>query len=173
MVLALSIPESFPQRDLLITMTFGVVILSILIQGVTVGPTLRWLGLHRRKGDHPGYLGTQLALLSAHSSLEDVERTGAMVAANETMRRALAEEYDERLHRAEHALSWLGAQLGGGEETTRAARRLLATTERERVKSGAIDEAQRDRWLEELRKRWWEVDGDGRQDGVAGEARSE
>ncbi len=177
MVLALSIPESFPQRDLLITMTFGVVILSILIQGITVGPTLRWLGLHGRKGDHPGYLGTQLALLSAHSSLEDVERTGAMVAANEPMRRALTEEYDERLRRAEHALSWLGTQLGGGEETTRAARRLLATTERERVaeafKSGAIDEAQRDRWLEELRRRWWEVDGDGREDGVPGEARSE
>jgi len=175
MVLALSIPETFPQRDLLITMTFGVVILSILIQGITVGPTLRWLGLHRRKGEHPGYLGTQLALLSAHSSLEDVERTGAMVAANETMRRALAEEYDERLRRAEHALSWLGTQLGGGGETNHAARRLLATTERERVaeafKSGAIDEAQRDRWVEELRKRWWEVDGDVKQDGVAGEAR--
>ncbi len=156
-------------------MTFGVVILSILIQGVTVGPTLRWLGLHGHKGDHPGYLGTQLALLSAHSSLEDVERTGAMVAANEPMRRALAEEYDERLRRAEHALRWLGTQLGGGEETARAARRLLATTERERVaeafKSGAIDEAQRDRWLEELRRRWWEVDGDGKQDDVAGEAR--
>jgi CPA1 family monovalent cation:H+ antiporter len=158
MVLALSIPETYPQRELLVTMTFGVVILSILIQGVTVGPTLRWLGLRRRRGDHAGYLGTQLALLGAHSSLEDVERTGGMVVANESMRRALTEEYEDRLDRAEHALIWLGTQLGGGEASTRAARHLLATTERERIeeafRSGAIDEAQRDRWLLELRARW-------------------
>ena len=76
MVLALSIPETFPQRDLLITMTFGVVILSIVIQGITVGPTLRWLGLRFRRGDQAGYVGTQLALLSAHSSLDDLDRTG-------------------------------------------------------------------------------------------------
>jgi Na+:H+ antiporter len=159
MVLAISIPEDFPQRELLITMTFDVVILSILIQGISIGPTLRWLGLQSQTGDHAGYLGTQLALLSAHSSLDDVERTGAMVAANETMRRALADEYDERLERAERALIWLGTQLGGGEEATRAARRLIGTTERERVNeafnAGAIDEAQRDRWLAELKARWW------------------
>jgi len=162
MVLAISIPETFPQRDLLITMTFDVVILSILIQGISIGPTLRWLGLRSQTGDHAGYLGTQLALLSAHSSLDDVERTGAMVATNETMHRALADEYDERLDRAERALIWLGTQLGGGEAATRAARRLIGTTERERVNeafaAGAIDEAQRDRWLAELKTRWW---GDG------------
>jgi CPA1 family monovalent cation:H+ antiporter len=165
MVLAISIPETFPQRDLLITMTFGVVILSILIQGITVGPTLRWLGLHRRRGDHTGYLGTQLALLTAHSALDDVDRTGSMVIAEESMRRALSDEYDDRLARAENALIWLGGQLGGGDASTRAARHLLATTERERVaeafRSGAIDEAQRDRWLAELRARWWDDGGAG------------
>ena len=164
MVLALSIPETFPQRDLLIAMTFGVVVLSILIQGVTVGPTLRWLGLHRDRGEHSGYLGTQLALLSAHSSLEDVERTGAMVAADEDIHRSLAEEYDDRLDRAEHALIWLVTQLGGGDASARAARHLIKTTERERIneafKAGAIDEAQRERWLAELHVRW-SHDGDG------------
>jgi monovalent cation:H+ antiporter, CPA1 family len=163
MVLALSIPETFPQRDLLIAMTFGVVVLSILIQGISVGPTLRWLGLRRGRGEHSGYLGTQLALLSAHSSLEDVERTGAMVAAHEGIHRSLAEEYDDRLDRAEHALIWLVTQLGGGDASAHAARHLLATTERERIteafKAGAIDEPQRERWLDELRARWSD-DGD-------------
>src|SRR5215831_18143768 len=174
MVLAISIPETFPQRDLLITMTFDVVILSILIQGISIGPTLRWLGLRSQTGDHAGYLGTQLALLSAHSSLDDVERTGAMVATNETMRLALADEYDERLDRAERALIWLGTQLGGGEAATRAARRLIGTTERERVNeafaAGAIDGAQRDRWLAELKTRWWgDGGGGGTDDGRDGE----
>ncbi len=166
MVLALSIPETIPHRDLLITVTFGVVILSNLIQGISVGPSLRRLGLHDRHAGHVGYSGTQLALLSAHSSLDDVERTGAVVAADERTRLALAAEYETRLDRAQRALAWLGTQLGGGRaDAARAARRLISTTEQERVveafNAGAIDEAERDRWLAELRARWGGADGDG------------
>jgi monovalent cation:H+ antiporter, CPA1 family len=165
MVLALSIPESFPQRDPIITMTFGVVILSILIQGITVGPSLRWLGLRFRRGEQAGYLGTQLALLSAHSSLGDLERTGAVLGANARMHRVLADEYDEHLERAERSLTWLGEQLGGNENSAHAARHLLAATERERVmeafRAGTIDAAQRDKWLADLRRRWWVEGGEG------------
>ena len=75
MVLALSIPASFPQRDLLITMTFGVVILSILTQGITVGPALRWLGL-TGPGEPADYDETQAAFLGAYSALEELGRTG-------------------------------------------------------------------------------------------------
>jgi CPA1 family monovalent cation:H+ antiporter len=41
MVLALSLPPDMPQRDLVIEMTVGVVVLSILLQGLTVAPLLR------------------------------------------------------------------------------------------------------------------------------------
>jgi CPA1 family monovalent cation:H+ antiporter len=41
MVLALSLPPEMPQRDLVIQMTVGVVVLSILLQGLTVAPLLR------------------------------------------------------------------------------------------------------------------------------------
>jgi len=44
MVLALSLPSDMPQRDLVIEMTLGVVVLSILVQGLTAAPLLR--GLH-------------------------------------------------------------------------------------------------------------------------------
>jgi CPA1 family monovalent cation:H+ antiporter len=160
MVLALSIPESFPQRDLLVTMTFGVVVLSILVQGITVSPVLRWLGLTGRGRAHGGYGQTQAALLSAHSSLDDLERTGSMIATDEGMRRALASDYDEQLARAERELSTLGGSLGNAEHAVLAARRLLATTERERVieahRAGVIDAEQRDRRLADLRARWWD-----------------
>jgi monovalent cation:H+ antiporter, CPA1 family len=43
MVLALSLPLTMPQRDLVVTITVGVVVLSILVQGLTVRPLLRWL----------------------------------------------------------------------------------------------------------------------------------
>ncbi len=45
MVLALSLAEGFPGRELVEELTFGVVLLSILVNGVTVGPLLRRLGL--------------------------------------------------------------------------------------------------------------------------------
>ena len=45
MVLALSLPTSFVSRGLVVHMTFGVVLLSIIVQGLTVAPLLRWLGI--------------------------------------------------------------------------------------------------------------------------------
>jgi CPA1 family monovalent cation:H+ antiporter len=45
MVLALALPPTFPQRDTLVTLTFGVVLLSIVVQGLTAGPILRALEL--------------------------------------------------------------------------------------------------------------------------------
>jgi monovalent cation:H+ antiporter, CPA1 family len=45
MVLALSLAIDFPQRQLLITMTFGVVLISILIQGTARASLLKRLGL--------------------------------------------------------------------------------------------------------------------------------
>ncbi|MEJ2721824.1 MAG: Na+/H+ antiporter, partial [bacterium] len=45
MVLVLSLPAGFMHRDLLISVTFGVVIISILLQGLTISPLLRLLGM--------------------------------------------------------------------------------------------------------------------------------
>jgi CPA1 family monovalent cation:H+ antiporter len=47
MVLALSLPFNFPNRSLLITLTFGVVVISILLQGITMERLLRAVGLVR------------------------------------------------------------------------------------------------------------------------------
>lgn len=51
MVLALALPFTFPNRNLLITLTFGVVLLSILIQGLSMAWLLRRLGI---VSDHQG-----------------------------------------------------------------------------------------------------------------------
>jgi CPA1 family monovalent cation:H+ antiporter len=45
MVLALSLPRDFAHRDLILHMTFGVVLLTLLVQGLTIRPLLRRLGL--------------------------------------------------------------------------------------------------------------------------------
>lgn len=45
MVLALALPMDFPFRERLLAMTFGVVVLSILLQGLSMAPLLRRLKL--------------------------------------------------------------------------------------------------------------------------------
>lgn len=45
MVLMLALPADFPHRSMLITLTFGVVILSIIVQGLSIGPLMARLGI--------------------------------------------------------------------------------------------------------------------------------
>jgi CPA1 family monovalent cation:H+ antiporter len=44
LALALSLPESMPLRDLIVTLAFAVVAFSIVVQGMTIAPLLRRLG---------------------------------------------------------------------------------------------------------------------------------
>lgn len=45
MVLALALPESFPHREMILNTTFGVVLLTLLVQGLTIRPLVRALRL--------------------------------------------------------------------------------------------------------------------------------
>ena len=75
MVLALSLPRGSPQRDLIVTMTFGVVITSILLQGLTTSALLRRLGLAARDATHGRYAVEVARQRAARSALEAVEAT--------------------------------------------------------------------------------------------------
>ena len=158
MVLAVSLPPTFPQRDLLITITFGVVILSILAQGIAVGPALRWLGLRRERLTRVGYAEVRADLLTTYRALEDLDRTGNMIAADEEMRRVLIAEYDERIERAESDLTALGEALGATDTAAIAARRLVRDTERQRVldafHGGGMTIEERDRRLSAIGVHW-------------------
>jgi len=45
MALALSLPLDFPEREKIINMTFGVVLFTLLVPGLTIEPLLRLLGM--------------------------------------------------------------------------------------------------------------------------------
>jgi CPA1 family monovalent cation:H+ antiporter len=45
MVLALTLPDDFAHKDVVVTVTFGVVVLSIVVNGLTIGPVIRRLGI--------------------------------------------------------------------------------------------------------------------------------
>jgi hypothetical protein len=47
MVLALALPEAFVHREMILNTTFGVVLLTLLVQGLTIKPLVRALRLVR------------------------------------------------------------------------------------------------------------------------------
>ena len=65
MVLVLSLPESMEVRDTLIAMTFGVVVLSVVLQGSTIGLLLKALKLVPIRTPAASFLAKNLARLKA------------------------------------------------------------------------------------------------------------
>ena len=43
---AMALPPAFPYRDLIVLTAFSVVLGTLVIQGLTLAPLLRWLDLH-------------------------------------------------------------------------------------------------------------------------------
>jgi CPA1 family monovalent cation:H+ antiporter len=84
---ALSLPTSLPGRDLLLTLTFGLVLFTILAQGLTMRPLLERLGVG-------GEEGTQRDLELALGRLRTVE-----AAAREVVSLRRAHALDEHLAR--------------------------------------------------------------------------
>ena len=133
MVLALALPDGFPHRDQLITMTFGVVLLSLLLQGMTMSPLLRVLGIVRERVDSHLFerarhelrladaAGRELEAISrqhdAHPSI--VDRIRARVEA----RREAARGHLDALHQADESLR--------RDEAISAVRRLLVVERRD------------------------------------------
>lgn len=78
MVLVLSIPDSIAGKDALIAMTFGVVVLSVLVQGSTMGAVVRALGLVERRSEAMAFMSKSIARLRAISAQQKVYARMAM-----------------------------------------------------------------------------------------------
>ncbi len=73
MVLALGLAPDVPARTSIVTMTAGVVILSILIQGLTMGPVLRALGIRPEAPPEAAYERARVALLVSEAAREQLD----------------------------------------------------------------------------------------------------
>ena len=72
MVLVLSIPDSIAGKDALIAMTFGVVVLSVLVQGCTMGPLVNALGLVEKRSEAMAFMSRCIAQLRAISAQQKI-----------------------------------------------------------------------------------------------------
>jgi Na+:H+ antiporter len=127
MVLVLSIPKDFPHQELLVSMTFGVVILSILVHGLTMSPLLRWLGIVRGHQERSSYELTRGRLQAAHAALEEIDQMSHIHFTNPEVLTSLRREYEQKVESDNAALKefHLERQQLHAEEVQWARRHLL------------------------------------------------
>lgn len=127
MVLALSLPPDLPLRNLIVNMVFGVVLLSILVQGLTMTPLTRWLGVVNGRAAIKAYELARARRQLAAEVLAEIKglRNGHLL--DPAALDVVKAEYDSRASQAEEQMA--AAELDREdllrEETAGVRRRLL------------------------------------------------
>jgi Na+:H+ antiporter len=129
MVLVLSLPDSFAHRELLISMTFGVAVISILVHGVTMSGLLRALGITREAEDRTAFEIRGGKMRAAAAALRELESLSLARAATPEILDILKNEYARRVESAEKELRslTLSARQLKDQELCRIRRHLLDT----------------------------------------------
>jgi CPA1 family monovalent cation:H+ antiporter len=107
MVLVLSLPIDFPYRELLVSMTFGVVILSLLVHGLTMSPLLRWLGVVSGYQERAAYELARGRLQAARAALKEIEKMSHVHFTNPKLLASLSREYEQKVERDKAELNEL------------------------------------------------------------------
>lgn len=134
MVLVLSLASDFPHRDLLVTMTFGVVLISILAQGLTMSPLLRRLGIVEGSEERDAYELARGRLQATNAALSELSEMEHVHFQNRHVLSGLREEYEEVARNAREEIEGLHVDRELVEtEELKWARRHLLLTEKNRV----------------------------------------
>jgi len=134
MVLVLSLSRDFPHRELLVSMTFGFVLLSILVHGLTMSPLLRWLGIVGGRQELAAYELTRGKLQATNAALEEIDRMSHVHFTNSEVLADLRSEYEQKAEHDKRAMEELhvkGQQLR--DEEKRWGRRHLLLVEKDVV----------------------------------------
>ncbi|MFN0084783.1 MAG: Na+/H+ antiporter [Blastocatellia bacterium] len=127
--LVLSLPTTLPGRQVLVVMIFGTVIFSLLVQGLTISPLLRWLKIttpHPQAKVYELARGRLLAETTALAELDQLRNQGLVTEpVYSALRPELARSQEELSRRlSELVVSDLDADL---QLKTRMLRHLIAT----------------------------------------------
>lgn len=136
--LALSLPIDLPGRALILNMTFGVVAFSIVVQGATMQPLVRWLGLRpRREEAYDSLKAEQLAAAGARAELQQLRQRHLITAA---VHEELGSELDVRVRGIETEITASQrANPSVTNEERRIARLQLALAERSALERAVDD----------------------------------
>lgn len=145
MALVLGLRQDFPQRETLIAATFGVVLFSLLGQGLTVGPLLKRLGLSGAQATEPKEKRRLLSeVVACRAALLELERVRMMdVHPNWTIE-VMARDYQRRVEMLESELE--AAHPGHGKQAEQ--RAALARRQTLLAEKSAFQESERQGWLD-------------------------
>jgi CPA1 family monovalent cation:H+ antiporter len=107
MVLVLSLPVDFPYHELLVSMTFGVVLLSIIVHGLSMSPLLRKLGIVHHQQEHTAYELMRGKIQTANAALEEIGYMANINFTNPGVLTDLRIEYEEKIKHESIALNLL------------------------------------------------------------------
>lgn len=96
MALALSLPLTFPDREAIINMTFGVVLFTLLVPGLTMEPLVRLLGMSAKNEKLNKYQQYKALLMAYRAELQAVttlkDSSKISLAAHDTWKEQLQEQ---------------------------------------------------------------------------------
>ncbi|MGH3714746.1 MAG: cation:proton antiporter [Micromonosporaceae bacterium] len=100
LALALALPAGMAQRDLIIAMTGGVVLATLLLNATTISVVVHYLGLDKptRSDDYLGALARLVGVRAARERLAKLEFTDPLVEAHLSVAEADAEDQLARSH---------------------------------------------------------------------------
>jgi CPA1 family monovalent cation:H+ antiporter len=145
MALVLGLGQAFPHRDKLVAATFGVVLFSLLVQGLTIGPLLRRLGLTEMRTKESEYHRLASEGLAVEAALRELERLWTTEAYPNWAIKTLTEQYQARRAALEQAVQGLGLSPETLEEARAIEGQRLALL----AEKSALYEAARRGWLDE------------------------
>jgi len=104
--LALGLPR-IPQREQIVSIVFGVVFLSLLVQGLTMSPLIRFLGLAKRNEDEEQYERAVANVVALRKSLEELNRERGEGRISHSIHERLSEELEVRLKQIQEEIAGL------------------------------------------------------------------
>ncbi|KIG14741.1 Na+/H+ antiporter [Enhygromyxa salina] len=126
MVLILTLPTSFPGRGMLVTLVFGVVGLSLFVQGLSMAPLLRKLGLLVGENRHHEYDRARATLIMSRYALDELAELEGHGLIESGVAARLRRHYESQTSKAEAQARELVSNVDLSAQTAEALERLIA-----------------------------------------------
>jgi CPA1 family monovalent cation:H+ antiporter len=104
MALAISLPLALPYRNELITISFGVVLLSLLVQALSLGRVVHWLGIGRVSTLRERFEREQLKVMASRAAQNEVKTLHEAGILSKTNYERLRARYQVSVAQAEREL---------------------------------------------------------------------
>ena len=127
MVLVLSLPKDFPHRELILSMTFGVVFITLIGQGMSMRPLLNWLKIGLVSEEKRAYERMRGGLMTVSRAMEELEKMRERRTISQENYELVYRDYEQRMEAYERKISdlHLETELLRYEEAYAARRHLL------------------------------------------------